>query len=455
VSEAVSLPRRVERARRIGTTFGRVYLGIKANQLLEGRLPRSTMRRRWSSHHRASARAIHRTALDLRGLILKGCQFLGSRADVLPPEYVEVLSRLQDRVPPRAFRVVRETVEQELGRPLEDVFARFGRRPIASASLAQVHEAELFDGRRVAVKVQYPEIEALVKSDLANLRSLFRAVGVLERDFDLMPLVEELATYVPRELDFVNEAHNAETMARLFAHRSDVVTPQIVWEHTSRRVLVMEFIEGVKITDAAGLDAAGIDRADAARLLVECFCEQVLVHGFFHADPHPGNLRVQATPDGPRLVLLDFGLAKELPPRFREGVLRFGAALFQEDARAAADSLVDLGFETRDGSVESLEALAHILFEEGRQLRRRAFLDRRRVVEVGHEIQDIVRRNPIVRIPSHLVLVGRVLGLLSGVGRSLGAELNLLEILVPYVFGAPAGGPRPAPPAGRPGDATA
>jgi len=444
VTEWVSLPARIGRARRIGATFGRVYLGIKANQLLERRLDAATMRRRWSRHHESSAKAIHRTALDLRGLILKGCQFLGSRADVLPREYVEVLSRLQDRVPPRPFPVVRETVERELGRPLEEVFERFERRPIAAASLAQVHEAWLREGPRVAVKVQYPEIEALVRSDLANLRALFRAVGVVERDFDLMPLVDELARYVPRELDFVNEGRNAEAVAGRFAGRPDVRVPAIHWDHTTRRVLVMEFMEGIKISDVAALDAAGVDRAAVSRLLAECFCEQILSHGFFHADPHPGNLRVEPHPDGPRLVLLDFGLAKDLPPRFREGVLAFVAALFREDSRAAAEALLDLGFETRDGGADSLEAVARVLLEEGRELHRRAFLDRRRAVAAGEEIQAIVRRNPVVRIPSHLVLVGRVLGLLSGVGRTLGAEVNLLEVILPYALGTRQTRPAPA-----------
>jgi predicted unusual protein kinase regulating ubiquinone biosynthesis (AarF/ABC1/UbiB family) len=437
---------RAYRARRIGTTFGRIYLGLRARRFLARRLDPPDMPERWRRFHRQSAGRIYDAAVELQGLILKGCQLLGARADVLPREYVEVLSRLQDRVPPRAFPVVRETVEHELGRPLEDVFTSFGRRPIASASLAQVHEAELPDGRRVAVKVQYPEIEALVRSDLANLRTLFRAVGVLERDFDLMPLVEELATYMPLELDFVNEARNAEAMAKRFAGRTDLGFPGIVWEHTTRRVLVMDFVDGIKITDAEALDAAGIDRTAVARLLVECFAEQILVHGFFHADPHPGNLRVQATPDGPRLVLLDFGLAKELPPRFRQGVLDFVASLFREDPVAAAAALVELGFETRDGSADSLEALARILLDEGKELRRRAFLDKRRLAAAGDEIQDIVRRNPIIRIPSHLVLVGRVLGLLSGVGRSLEAELNLLEIVLPYAFG---GSRAAAPPPAR------
>lgn len=442
MNDTLSLPRRAERARRIGATFGRVYLGIKTHQLLARGLGESAMRARWSRLHRRSAKAIHGTAVDLRGLILKGCQFLGSRADVLPPEYVEVLSRLQDRVPPRPFSVVRTVVEQELGRPLEEAFRRFERRPIASASLAQVHEAQLHDGHRVAVKVQYPEIGALVRSDLANLRSLFRAVGVVERDFDLMPLVDELARYVPRELDFVNEARNAETIAGHFAHRKDVIVPAVHHAFTSQRVLVMEFMEGIKISDKEALDAAGVDRAAVSRLLAECYCEQVLVHGFFHADPHPGNLRIQVGADGPKLVLLDFGLAKDLPPRFRGGVLAFVTSMFREDATGAAAALLDLGFETRDGSPDSLEAVARVLIEEGRELRRRAFLSGPRARAAGGQIQEIVRRNPIVRMPSHLVLLGRVLGLLSGVGRSLDAQVNLLEVLLPYALGQ-----RPPPPA--------
>src|SRR5208337_275128 len=212
----LSAGERIYRARRVGTTFGRIYLGIKANQFIARRLRPPDMRERWSRFNRTSAESIYDAAVDLRGLILKGCQFLGSRADVLPREYVEVLSRLQDRVPPKPLSVVKDVVERELDRSLGSVFRKFSARPIASASLAQVHEAELIDGQRVAVKVQYPEIDALVRSDLANLRVLFRAVGVFERELDLMPLLDELGAYLPRELDFVNEGRNTETVASFF-----------------------------------------------------------------------------------------------------------------------------------------------------------------------------------------------------------------------------------------------
>jgi predicted unusual protein kinase regulating ubiquinone biosynthesis (AarF/ABC1/UbiB family) len=414
-------------------TFGRVYLGIKANQFIARRLSPPDMRERWSRFNRHSAESIYETAIELRGLILKGCQFLGSRADVLPREYVEVLSRLQDRVPPKAFSVVKETVERELGKPLAAVFRRFSERPIASASLAQVHEGELHDGRRVAVKVQYPEIDALVRSDLANLRVLFRAVGVFERDFDLMPLLDELGTYLPRELDFVNEGRNCEKVAGFFVGRDDVVVPKIYWEWTTSRVLVMEFMPGIKITDVEALRAAGVDVDRVTQILVEAFCRQILTHGFFHADPHPGNLLVQ--PDGPRLVLLDFGLSKDLPPRFREGIVALALAMIADDADKLGQALVDLGFETKNGDPSALVEVARFFLDIAKRFRERPYADPRLLEGLNDEIPEMIRANPIVRVPSHVVLIGRVLGLLSGLGRSLGSRVDLLRTLLPYALG--------------------
>lgn len=436
---------RLYRARRIGTTFGRVYLGIKANQFLARRVRPSDMAERWSRLHHDSARAIYEAAVELKGMILKGCQFLGARADVLPPEYVEVLSRLQDRVPARPFRIVRRFVESQYDADLDDIFSEFSRRPVASASLAQVHEARLRDGRRVAVKVQYPEIEALVRSDLSNLRTLFRAVGFLEREVDLMPLIDELAEHVPRELDFVNEAHNAERVAAMLAHRSDVLVPSVIWEHTTSRVLCMDFVDGIKVTETARLRKEGIEADSVVRSLIEIWCEQILLHGFFHADPHPGNLLVE--PGSGRLVLLDFGLAKELPPRFRESILAFAAALIRGDAEQMVAAFVDLGFETRDGTHDGLLAVARFALEFAQRVRERAWVEQRMFARWNDELADEIRRNPIVRMPGHVVLLGRVLGLLSGVSSSLGSRVDLLPVVLPYVLrpGAAAGAAGPPP----------
>ncbi|MGI9433027.1 MAG: ABC1 kinase family protein [Myxococcota bacterium] len=449
---AVNASERLFRARRISATFGRIYLGAKANQLIARHLKPPDMEARWRDFHRTSAKSILGLALQLRGLILKGCQFLGARADVLPPEYVDTLAKLQDRVPAKSFRIVREIVSSELGQPLEEVFAEFDPIPIAAASLAQVHEARLHDGRRVAVKVQYPDIAEQVRGDLANLRTLFRALGYLEPDFDLLPIIDELGGQVPRELDFENEGRNAEAIGALLSHRSDVATPEIIWEHTRRRVLVMEYLEGVKITDLEGLRAAGVDPEWAARTLVDVFAEQILQHGHFHADPHPGNLLVD--PEGPRLLLLDFGLTKELPNSFRAGVLGFVSSLMQGDVDAMGVALADLGFEVRDGRPEALRDVAQLILRIGQEARDQGSLDPESLARVREEIPKRVRENPIVRIPHHLVLLGRTLGLLSGVSRSLGARVDLFRVAVPYAFAPPpAAASAPNPPAAHePGD---
>jgi predicted unusual protein kinase regulating ubiquinone biosynthesis (AarF/ABC1/UbiB family) len=433
--QSVSASERLYRARRIGSTFGRIYLGAKAQRFIARTLQPPDMPDRWARFNRSSARSVYDAAIELRGLILKGCQFLGSRADVLPREYVQVLSRLQDRVPPRSFRVARATVERELGRDLSELFDEFSPRPVASASLAQVHEARLKNGHRVAVKIQYPEIESLIHGDLANLRFLFRAAGWVERDFDLMPLIDELSTHVPRELDFVNEGRNAQNVAEFFEGSDDVSVPRIHWPYTTRRVLVMDYVDGIKISDVRRLRSAGIDTDRVAQVLVEAYCEQVLGHGFFHADPHPGNILVQPGASGrPRLVFIDFGLTKRLPAHFRAGVVAFAGALLGGDADAMADALLELGFETRDGTPESLGDIARYVLDTAIEFQKRSYLNRDMSERVRRELPDQIRENPVVRVPGHVVLLGRVLALLSGVSRSLGSKVDLVRTVLPYAL---------------------
>jgi predicted unusual protein kinase regulating ubiquinone biosynthesis (AarF/ABC1/UbiB family) len=410
---------------------GRAWLGLRTQRWIERTLAPGDMEERWREQHRRNAEDLYGAAVELQGLILKGAQLLGSRPDMLPPDSISVLSRLQDRVPARPYAVVRRAVERELRRPLTAVFRRFSKAPVASASLAQVHEAELLDGRRVAVKVQYPGIGALVRSDLGSLRFLLGALARVERDFDWQPLLDELGDAVPRELDFVREARSAERVARELAAREDLRIPGIVWEHTTRRVLVMEFMEGIRIGDRPALKAAGVDTGRLARSLLEIFCEQILEHGFFHADPHPGNLLVQG--DGARLVLLDFGLSKELPREFRRGVVEFVAALLSGRTEGLGEALVRLGFETRHGRGESLQAIVELLRWAGEEVRSRGQLDPETVDRLRLEIPERIRRDPIIRVPHHLILVGRTLGLLSGQVTALGARVDLLQVMGPYL----------------------
>lgn len=434
--DELSFAERVYRARRISVTFGRTYLGIKTHQFIERTLAPRDMPARWSRLRRDSADSIYDAAIELRGLILKGCQFLGSRADVLPPEYVERLSRLQDRVPAKPFAVVRQCVEQELGAPLESIFSSFSRRPVASASLAQVHQATLLHGERVAVKVQYPDIARLVHSDLANLQVLFRAVDWLESDFDLMPLIQELGHTMPQELDFEHEGRTAEAIGAFFEDRDDIHVPKIHWEFSTQRILVMEFIDGIKISDRSALAAAGIDPTQVMKTLIEAYCEQLLVRGFFHADPHPGNLLVQpGAKGGPaRIVFLDFGLSKRLPTGFREGIVTLASALLGGDADTMGRALLELGFVTRDGKPDSLQQISRIVLDVATRLRHQSFVDPRVVADARDEIPRLIRENPIIRVPGHVVLIGRVVGLLSGLGSTLDARLDMLTTILPTVM---------------------
>ncbi len=437
-----SLSGRAYRARRTASAFGRVYLGIKANQFLDRAGDEAGSRERWKRFHRNSAESIFAAAIELRGLILKGCQFMGARSDLLPPAYVEVLSRLQDRVPPRPFAEIRAVVEHELHMPLEKAFAEFSREPLASASLAQVHEARLSDGRRVAVKVQYPEIRDLVASDLSNLGTLFRALRLFEQDFDFVPLIDEFREQLPRELDFYNEALNAERIAEFFQQREDLCVPEIHWKLTTSRVLVSDFVDGIKISNIRELEAAGIEPKRVMQSLLEAYCEQILVHGFFHADPHPGNLLVLRPSPGhkiPRIVFLDFGLSKQLPASFRQSTVEFAAALLQGKAEEMGKALVGIGFETRDNSQQSLHAISVILLDVAKRLREQTYLDPAVVREAGGELPRLIRENPIIRIPSHLVLVGRVIGLLSGLGHTLDVKLDMLKTILPYASGVSPG----------------
>src|SRR5205809_2280430 len=341
----------VRRFSALAALVARIYGGYKLIQLSRGFAAARGDGARLARHHRRSAERAYRLATRLEGLPIKVCQFLGSRADILPAEYVDVLSALQDRVPPRPLAQLRPYLERELGAPVGDVFTDLDPVPLASASLAQVHRARLRDGREVAVKIQYPEIADLVAIDLENFALLFGVLARLEPNLDLRVVLEEVQKYVPLELDFCHEAANAERMAEHLVARADVLVPAIVREWSTRRVLVMGYAPGVRVTDVAGLRALGLDPADVARRLLELFCEQLLVHGFFHADPHPGNILVQP---GGRLVLLDFGLVKELPVGFRDGIVRLVSAIVRGDSAAVANAFRARGVRPRDDGDDSL-----------------------------------------------------------------------------------------------------
>jgi aarF domain-containing kinase len=421
------LHRRLQRFLLVGWTFVTVYLSYKRIQRNK-KLSKEQRDQRYARAHQRNAERIYRLAIRMEGLMIKTCQFISSRADVAPPEYVTVLSRLQDQVPTRSFEAIAGQIQRELGAGPDEIFDAFARKPIASASLAQVHRARTKEGRDVAVKVQYPGIERVLETDLRNIAILVRILARIERNFDFRVLLNEVNKDFPRELDFVLEGKSAERIARDLAHRADIRVPEIVWEHSARRVLTMEYIEGIKISDIPRLEAAGIDPNQVALIMTEAYCEQILVHGYFHADPHPGNLFVLA---GPVVVFLDFGLSKELPEAFRLNYARLVMALISQDAGEMVEAFRAIGFKTRSEDPESLVALGRSFFEQGGP-EQKPYVDADVMPEVNERLSRILNANPVTEIPGDILLIFRVLGLMSGLQKRLDSHVNVVETITPY-----------------------
>jgi len=426
---------RIRRAARTGSAIARIYLGYKGLHLLDRGPLRGVVglaRRRWD---RVSAAALGGAARELGGVLLKAGQFLSTRADVLPAPYVERLARLQDRARPQPYSVVQAVIAEELGAPPEQLFARVWRRPIASASLAQVHRATLRDGREVAVKVQRPEVRAALAADLATLRMAVRAIEGIEGSLGFALLLDQLEASLARELDFALEAESAERMAANFAGSARVRIPAVVREFTSARVLVSEYLPGIRVTDRARLARAGIAGERVVEVLLGAYAEQVFAHRFFHADPHPGNVLVLPGEGGEfALGFVDFGIVAELPEPFREQVVALAGAVLARDSAGVAAALARLGLGTRDPEARTIERMAEKLL--ARLGRAGEGGGAERIGALGAELSELLRADPLASLPPHLFLLGRVLGMLAGVSTQLGVRVNIARALLPNLFAA-------------------
>ena len=414
------------------------WLRIQRRIFGEARMEAATRR-----FHLSAAEAIVRRAISQQGLVIKTCQFLGSRADILMEEYVRTFSMLHDSVPPRPWSEMRPVIESELGGTVESLFQEFDRQPIAAASLAQVYRARTHDGDDVAVKVQYPEIARIVAWDLQTIRVLANIWAKLEQAIDFRPIAAEMERNAPEEVDFVHEGHAAEEIALLLRDRDDVAVPNIFWPLSATRVLTMQYLDGIKITDVRALRAAGIDPAAMADTLIDLFNTMVLRHGIFHADPHPGNLFVLPG-DPPRIGLVDFGLTKRLTDEFREMVIVLTSAIIAQHPAEITGAMEEMGFRTRDRDDETYAALGEAFL--GDVLRSgNAYADQALFAEVNVRLGRVLRANPVLEVPADVILIARVMGLLSGLGRSLDSKTDLLEAIEPYLEREPPLADTPAP----------
>jgi len=420
----MQLGTRVRRTILVGWTAAAVWSMYKIPswwRRLRG-LPARSEKELSPTHERAANRILA-LALDLRGVMIKMCQAVATRSDMFPKEFVERLKQCHDAVPPKPFEVVREVVEAELGKPLDAVFAEFAEMPIASASLAQVHRAKLLDGRDVAVKVQYPDIEDIIRTDLANMRRVCRIYEFFDpQPLALLPLLTELTTHLGYELDFIREAGCAERVRELFADDPHVKIPEIYREWSTPRVLVMELVSGIKITEKEKLRAAGLDPADVLQDLMHVYVRMILAAGFFQADPHPGNLFV--TPEG-QVVVLDFGLSKELPEGFGLGLfeLMFSLMTFNESAMVRA--FEELGFRSKSGDTSTFLTIAHRMVSRSDS----GAFEGEFTEDMTDELFEAIREDPVAEVPSDFVLVARVFALLSGIAHTLGSRANVLQAM--------------------------
>ena len=398
------------------------------------------------------AQRFHALAVELGGLMIKVGQFLSSRLDVLPPEITTELAGLQDEVPPASFPSIRQLAEAELEVPLDRAYSSFDEAPVAAASLGQAHRARLaaLDAadngfEQVVVKVQRPGIQAIVDVDLAALRRVagwLSHLRVVSDHVDPRALVKEFAKTSLEEIDYLHEAKGADRFRELFAGDPRVAVPDIVWERTTRRVLTLSDVTAIKINDVDGLRAAGINPSEVAAVFAEVMFEQLFGSGYFHADPHPGNIFVTPVPGAPqgdaahpawRLTFIDFGMMGEVTPELRDGLRRLLIAVAARDGRRLIESIQEVGILLPTADTADLEhAMAQLFDRFGgmgfAQLRK---VDQREFRDFGEEFGMVVRSLPF-QLPDNFLLVIRAMSLTSGVCSSLDPEFNIWDAIEPY-----------------------
>ncbi len=419
-----------------GVILHLVWWDVLLRRMMPGRVQRSRPER-----YRRLARRFREMAVAMGGVMIKAGQFLSSRVDVLPPEITQELAGLQDEVPPEPWEAVGRVIEEELGRPPAEIFARFEQRPQAAASLGQTHRAWLPgpDGKRgdaVVLKVQRLGIERLVETDLAALRRVAGWVMLypaIRRRADVPALVREFSRTTWEELDYRAEADNAERFKAMFADDPVVRVPAIYRQHSTGRVLLLENVEAIKITDFDAIEAAGVSRAQVAAKLMDVYLRQVFEEGFFHADPHPGNLFIR--PMGPKpldgqlcpfqLTFVDFGMAGRVPPQMGEQLREILLALALRDAHRMVRAYQALNLFLPGADLERVEEATARLFDQfwGMSMEELWQVDYAQMHALALEFRDILFDLPF-QVPQDFIFLGRAVGILSGLAISLDPQFN-------------------------------
>ena len=381
-----------------------------------------------SNRRRKQGIWIRETFLDLGPTFIKLGQLFSTRADLFPTEYVEELTKLQDRVPAFSYEQVKEIIESDLGKSVPELYRTFDPIPLAAASLGQVHRAQLHSGEEVVVKVQRPGLKRLFEIDLAILRGIayyFQRHPEWGKGRDWLGIYEECCRILWLEIDYINEGRNADTFRRNFRRQQDWVrVPRVFWRYASPRVLTLEYMPGIKISHYDALEAAGLDRKRLAYLGAKAYLHQLLEDGFFHADPHPGNIAV--SPEG-ALIFYDFGMMGQVKPVTRERLMITFLGIAQRDADLVVASLVDLGALAEVEDMGPVRRSIQYILDN---LMDRPF-EEQSVIEISDDLYAVAYDQPF-RFPATFTFVMRAFSTLEGVGKGLDPEFNFMEAAKPF-----------------------
>lgn len=377
----------------------------------------------------AQAVWVRNTFLDLGPTFIKVGQLFSTRADIFPSEYVDELSKLQDRVPAFDYEQVATIIERELGKTIAELFASFEPIPLAAASLGQVHKAELHSGETVVVKVQRPGLKKLFEIDLQILKGIayyFQNHPNWGRGRDWIGIYEECCRILWEEIDYLNEGRNADTFRRNFRSYNWVKVPRVYWRYTTSKIITLEYVPGIKVSQYEALEAAGVDRKAIARYGAQAYLHQLLNNGFFHADPHPGNLAV--SPDG-ALIFYDFGMMGTIKSNVREGLMETLFGIAQKDGDRVVQSLINLG------AIAPVEDMGPV--RRSVQYMLDNFMDKpfenQSVATISEDLYEIAYNQPF-RFPATFTFVMRAFSTLEGVGKGLDPEFNFMEVAQPYAM---------------------
>jgi predicted unusual protein kinase regulating ubiquinone biosynthesis (AarF/ABC1/UbiB family) len=392
-----------------------------------------------------NARRIHRTISRLQGLFIKVGQLISIMTNFLPEEFRAELEGLQDQVPPRPYADIERRLREELGKPPGELFVELEERPVASASIGQVHRARLPSGEAVAVKVQYPDIEEIVRIDLRALKRIFRVISWFVPYKGLDGIYREIRDMILTELDFHAEADNVEKIAAHFLGRRDIAFPAVRRELSTGRVLTTDWIDGVKVSDRTRLVALGVDRGALARKVVTAYCQQIFTDGVYHADPHPGNLMVKRAPSGEvTVVFIDFGAVAEVSPRMRRGIADLIQAALARDTPRLVQAMKEMGFIARGADSAIFDKVIdylHQKFQEEIHLESFSLKDVKFDPEKSlANLADLRRMDVSLKdlaehfhVPKEWILLERTVLLLMGLCTELDPTLNPMEVIRPYL----------------------